>query len=153
MMKMREAGMQKEKEERELKEKEEIERKIREAEAIKKNEELQKLLAAKKIVINDIISIKEQRVVRIMDKKIENLTDEEIDNLSLETLQQHLEATKKKIANNKETRLKKAFTHVDYLERERRERLVPKIKATILSPEEETQRQQIWTEAAKRDYD
>ena len=36
-----------------------------------------------------------------MDKKIENLTDEEIDNLALETLQQHLEATKKKIANNK----------------------------------------------------
>ncbi len=84
---------------------------------MKKNEELQKLLAAKKIVINDIISIKEQRVVRIMEKKIENLTDEEVDNLSLETLQQHLEATKKKIANNKEAKLKKAFTHVDYLER------------------------------------
>lgn len=88
-----------------------------------------------------------------MDKKIENLTDEEIDNLALETLQQHLEATKKKIANNKQTRLKKAFTHVDYLERERRERLTPRIKAAILSPEEETQKQQVWTEAAKRDYD
>lgn len=50
---------------------------------MKKNEELQKLLAAKKIVINDIISIKEQRVVRIMEKKIEHLTDEEIDNLTL----------------------------------------------------------------------
>lgn len=114
---------------------------------------MQRLLATKKIVINDIISIKEQRVVRIMDKKIENLSDEDIDNLSLETLQQHLEATKKKIANNKETRLKKAFTHVDYLERERRERLIPRIKATILSPQEETQKQQVWSEAAKRDYD
>lgn len=37
---------------------------------------MQKILAMKKIIINDIISIKEQRVVRIMDKKIEFLTDE-----------------------------------------------------------------------------
>lgn len=44
-------------------------------EAIQKNEEAQKILATKKIIINDIISIKEQRVVRIMEKKIENLTD------------------------------------------------------------------------------
>jgi hypothetical protein len=44
---------------------------------------LQKLLAMKRIIINDIITIKETRVVRIMDKKIEHLTDEEIDNLSI----------------------------------------------------------------------
>ena len=30
----------------------------------------------KRIIINDIITIKETRVVRIMDKKIEHLTDE-----------------------------------------------------------------------------
>jgi hypothetical protein len=42
---------------------------------------------------------------------------------------------------------------VDYLERERRERIVPKIKAAILAPEEESQRQEIWTDAARRDYD
>ncbi len=44
---------------------------------------MQKLLAMKRIIINDIITIKETRVVRIMDKKIEHLTDEEIDNLSI----------------------------------------------------------------------
>lgn len=44
-------------------------------EVIRKNEEAQKILATKKIIINDIITIKENRVVRIMEKKIENLTD------------------------------------------------------------------------------
>lgn len=91
--------------------------------------------------------------MRIMDKKIEHLTDEEIDNLTIEVLQQHLEATKKKIANNKESRLKKAFTHVDFLERERRERLVPKVKDAILPGEEDQRLQASWTEAAKKDYD
>lgn len=33
---------------------------------------------AKRIIIDDIKMIKENRVVRILDKKIENLTDEEI---------------------------------------------------------------------------
>ena len=33
---------------------------------------------AKRIIIDDIKIIKENRVVRILDKKIENLTDEEI---------------------------------------------------------------------------
>lgn len=76
LLELRKAGLQKEKEERELREKEEIERKIKESEAIKKGEELQKLLAMKRIIISDIITIKETRVVRIMDKKIEHLTDE-----------------------------------------------------------------------------
>jgi hypothetical protein len=75
---------------------------------------------AKRIVIDDIKMIKENKVVRIIEKKIEHLTDEEIENIDMETLQQHLELTKKRIANNKENRLKKAFTHIDYLERERR---------------------------------
>lgn len=74
-------------------------------------------MATKKIIINDIISIKEQRVVRIMEKKIENLTDEEIENLTIEVLNQHLENTKHKINSNREAKLKKTFTHVDYLER------------------------------------
>ncbi len=52
---------------------------------------MQKLLATKKIIINDIITIKQQRIVRVMEKKIEHVTDEEIENLSIETLQQHLE--------------------------------------------------------------
>lgn len=43
---------------------------MKESEALKKSEEMQKILAMKKIIINDIISIKENRVVRIMDKKI-----------------------------------------------------------------------------------
>jgi hypothetical protein len=52
-----------------------------------------------------------------MGKKIENLTDEEIDNLSIEVLNEHLENTKQKINNNKEARLKKIFSQVDYMER------------------------------------
>lgn len=71
-----------------------------------------------------------------MEKKIEHLTDEEIENLSLEVLQQHLELTKRKITNNKEARLKKAFTYVDYLERERRNLMIPKVQASLLSNEE-----------------
>ena len=115
LMELRKQGMQREREERELREKEEAERRVRESEALRKGEELQKLLAMKKIIVADIVTIKEQRVVRIMDKKIEFLTDEEIDNLSLEVLQQHLENTRKKISNNKEQRLKKIFTNIDYV--------------------------------------
>lgn len=129
-------GLQKQKEEQEQREREEAERKARELELIRLNEEAQKVLATKKIIINDIISIKEQRVVRIMEKKIEHLTDEEIENLSLEVLEQHLELTKRKINNNKEVRLKKAFNQVDYLERERRTLITPKVQASLLSLEE-----------------
>lgn len=107
----------------------------------------------KKIIISDIISIKEQRIVRIMEKKIENLTDDEIDNLTIEVLQEHLENTKKKIANNKESRLKKVFTHIDYLERERRELLVPKIKALIVDPEIEEKQNAAILQFAKSDYE
>jgi|LakMenEpi03Aug12_release.lakeMendotaPanAssembly.Ray.scaffolds.fasta_scaffold210255_3 hypothetical protein len=70
LMELRKANLRKEKDDKERREKEEIERKIKEAEAIKKGEEMQKLLAMKRIIINDIISIKETRVIRIMDKKI-----------------------------------------------------------------------------------
>lgn len=135
MMELWKKGLKKQREEQEQREQEEAERKGREMEAMRKNEEAQKVLATKKIIINDIVTVKEQRTVRIMDKKIENLTDEEIDNLTIEVLQQHLENTRRKINNNKESRLKKAFTHVDYLERERRTLLQPKIEASLLSQE------------------
>lgn len=82
------------------------------------------------------MDIKEQRIVRILDKKIENLTDEEIENIDLETFKQHLELTKLRITNNKDAKLKKAFTHVDYLERERRDLLAKKVEEAILSPEQ-----------------
>lgn len=75
MLELWKKGLLKKKEEEDQREREEAERKAREMEAIQKNEEAQKILATKKIIINDIISIKEQRVVRIMEKKIENLTD------------------------------------------------------------------------------
>lgn len=126
---------------------------MRESEAIKKGEELQKILATKKILIGDIISIKEQRVVRIMEKKIEHLTDEEIDNLTVEVLQQHLEATRKKITNNKEARLKKIFTHIDYLERERRQLMNAHIKSLILPEEQEKKIHEVALQAAKNEYE
>lgn len=75
-----------------------------------------------------------------MEKKVENLTDQEIDNLSIQVLAQHLEATKKKIANNKEAKLRKLFTHVDYLQRERRLLLKPKLESMISNPEQEAAR-------------
>ena len=106
--------------ERDRAENERLMKEAREAEERKKEEEALRVLAAKRNLIKDIISIKENRVVRIMDKKVEHLTDEEVENLEVEVLQQHLEATKKKIANNREAKLRKVFTHVDYLERERR---------------------------------
>jgi hypothetical protein len=126
---------------------------VRESEAIKKGEELQRILATKKIIIGDIISIKEQRIVRIMEKKIENLTDEEIDNLSVEVLQKHLEDTRKKITNNKEARLKKIFTHIDYLERERRQLMNVNIKSLVLSPEQEEKIHELALQASKNEYE
>jgi hypothetical protein len=112
---IRRRAMQKKLDDIEKKEREEAERKAKESELMRLNEEAQRLLAAKRIVLNDIISIKEQRVVRIMEKKVENLTDEEIENIDLETFQQHLELTKSRISNNKDAKLRKAFTHIDYL--------------------------------------
>ena len=67
---LRKKAMMKIREKEEKKAQEEAERKAEENERIRLSEEAQKLLAIKKIVINDIISIKEQRVVRIIDKKI-----------------------------------------------------------------------------------
>ena len=43
--------------------------------ARKEKEEAQKLLMSKRIIIDDIKAIKENKVVRIMEKKVENLTD------------------------------------------------------------------------------
>jgi hypothetical protein len=145
--------MLKEKEEREQREHEENERRVRESEAIRRGEELQKILAMKKIIIGDIISIKENRVVRIMEKKIEHLTDEEIDNLTVEVLQQHLDTTRKKIANNKEARLKKIFTHIDYLERERRQLMNGNIQKLILDQEKEEQLRTVALQVARSDYE
>jgi hypothetical protein len=152
LMELRKQGMLKEKEEREQREREENERKVRESEALKRGEELQKILALKKIIIADIVHIKEQRVVRIMDKKIEFLTDEEIDNLSLEVLQQHLENTRKKISNNKEQRLKKTFTHIDYLERERRDKLAVKARGLVLKEEEQKRIHEQYATTATNNY-
>ena len=49
-----------------------------ELDALKQKEDAQKALMAKRIILDDIKVIKENRVVRILDKKVENLTDEEI---------------------------------------------------------------------------
>lgn len=100
-------------------------------------EEKKKEFGTKKIIINDIKDIKQSRVVRITGKKIEDLTDEEIENISIETLNNALEEIKTKIQNNRDVRYKRAFNQIDYVERERRERIEEKIKQMIPSKEEE----------------
>ena len=87
-----------------------------------------------------------------MEKKIEHLTDEEIENLTIEVLNQHLENTKHKINSNKEAKLKKTFANVDYLERERRNRMTEKVQASILTEEEEQKLHQQYTETAKNNF-
>lgn len=54
----------------------EDERKMIEFNVMKEKEDKQKLLMAKRIIIDDIKMIKENKVVRIMEKKVEFLTDE-----------------------------------------------------------------------------
>lgn len=78
--------------------------------------------------------------MRILDKKIENLTDEEIENITMDTLQEHLKETQKNIATIKEAKFNKMFTHVDYIERMRRELLVEKFKGMIPTQESEQAR-------------
>jgi len=63
-----------------------------------------------------------------------------------------MELTKRRITNNKDTKLKKAFTHVDYLERERRDLLAKKVQDAILSPEQEKEVQQTHLDSAKKNH-
>jgi len=63
-----------------------------------------------------------------------------------------MELTKRRITNNKDTKLKKAFTHVDYLERERRDLLAKKVQDAILSPEQEKEVQQKHLDSAKKNH-
>ena len=101
--------------------------------------------------IEDILKVKEQRVVRVSGKKIEKLTDEEIQEISLDTFKSLLEQTKTRVANDNENRNKKKFAKVDYLERERRSLLKGKIEQTI--PENEEELFGIVRDNAKTDYE
>jgi len=64
----------------------------------------------------------------------------------VETLNKDLEELRQRIQNTKDNKFKKAFSHVDYLERERRIRLEPEIKDSL--PTEEQEKEHI-TEVCK----
>ena len=77
-------------------------------------------MIAKQVKIEEIIKVKQQRKVQVNGKKIENLETADIEAVALETFDEYLEETKKRVAADNENRIKKTFVKVDYMERERR---------------------------------
>lgn len=85
------------------------------------------LLKQKMEIRTEIIKIKGNQVAKIEGVKIENMTEEDLRPIELDTmfeLRKHIQDTLKE---NQESKYKKAFTKIDYIERETRKQEQEKI--------------------------
>ena len=109
-------------------------------------------MVAKQIKIEEIIKIKQQRKVLVNGKKIENLDAADIEEVSLETFDEYLTETQKKVAADNENRIKKTFVKVDYIERERRAFIAEEVAKAIPDPKIEQEEYNSIKKAAELDF-
>lgn len=110
-------------------------RRQKEEEDRKEAEERKRNFIKKKVLIDDIVKIKEQRIVRVPvegeKKKIQDITDDDIETIDIATFEMLLETTKAKVLSDTENRFKKKFNLLHYFERERRDLLDPIISQAV----------------------
>ena len=110
-------------------------RRQKEEEDRKEAEERKRNFIKKKVLIDDIVKIKEQRIVRVPvegeKKKIQDITDDDIETIDIATFEMLLETTKAKVLSDTESRFKKKFNLLHYFERERRDLLDPIISQEV----------------------
>lgn len=86
-------------------------------------------LKLKMDIRQEIIKIKGNQVAKIEGIKIENMTEEDLRPIQVETIVELRKNIQDKLKENQENKYKKAFTKMDYIERETRKAEQEKIAA------------------------
>jgi hypothetical protein len=95
------------------------------------------ILKQKMDIRQEIIKIKGNQIAKIDKVKIENMTEEDLRPIQLETLQELRKNIQDALKEQTENKYKKAFTKIDYIERETRKIEQEKIAAIISKETEE----------------